>query len=70
MTSDAEPAADTAAAAVVSWRPDAYDDFAASYEAENVASLLNAFYARPAMVDLAATSTGAGSWTPGAGRGR
>ena len=69
MTSDAEPAADTVAAAVASWRPDAYDDFAASYEAENVASLLNAFYARPAMVDLAGDVDGRRILDAGCGAG-
>lgn len=55
------------------WRYDlgrrAYDDFAASYEAENVASLLNAFYARPAMVDLAGDVDGRRILDAGCGAG-
>ena len=34
------------------WR-DHYDDFAENYSAENESSLLNAYYERPAMTDLA-----------------
>ncbi|PWD50790.1 SAM-dependent methyltransferase [Serinibacter arcticus] len=37
---------------------DHYDDFAASYDAENQASLLNTFYNKPAILDLAGDVAG------------
>lgn len=39
-------------------KADHYDNFADSYEAENASSLLNAYYERPAMVNLAGDVSG------------
>lgn len=48
---------------------DHYDSFAVSYSAENESSLLNAFYERPAMVDLAGDVSGLRVLDAGCGSG-
>ena len=46
-----------------------YDDFAENYSAENESSLLNAYYERPAMIDLAGDVTGRRVLDAGCGSG-
>ena len=46
-----------------------YDDFAEAYAAENEASLVNAYYARPAIVELAGEVTGRRILDAGCGAG-
>jgi SAM-dependent methyltransferase len=48
---------------------DAYDAFAASYDAENTASLLNEYYERPAMIALAGDVAGRRILDAGCGAG-
>lgn len=50
-------------------RADHYDSFADSYEAENASSLLNAYYERPAMVNLAGDVSGRRVLDAGCGSG-
>lgn len=50
-------------------KADHYDNFAESYEAENASSLLNAYYERPAMVDLAGDVNGQRVLDAGCGSG-
>lgn len=50
-------------------KPDEYDEFAASYEAENATSLLNAHYERPAILALAGDVTGRRILDAGCGSG-
>jgi SAM-dependent methyltransferase len=50
-------------------RPDQYDEFADSYDAENAASLLNQFYERPAMIGLAGDVRGRRILDAGCGSG-
>lgn len=45
-----------------------YDSFAEAYSAENENNLVNAYYARPAMLALAGDVAAVGSWTPAAAR--
>ncbi|WP_337692464.1 hypothetical protein [Ornithinimicrobium pratense] len=44
-----------------------YDDFARAYSNANETNLLNAWYERPAMLELGGTWTAAASSTPAAG---
>jgi ubiquinone/menaquinone biosynthesis C-methylase UbiE len=46
-----------------------YDSFAEAYSAENEASLLNAYYERPAMLDLAGDVAGRRVLDAGCGAG-
>ncbi len=48
---------------------DHYDNFSSSYEAENASSLLNAYYERPAMVNLAGDVSGRRLLDAGCGSG-
>ena len=50
-------------------KADHYDAFAAAYDAENAASLLNAYYERPAMIRLAGEVTGRRILDAGCGSG-
>lgn len=50
-------------------KSDHYDEFAASYDAENAGSLLNAWYERPAMLRLAGDVTGRKILDAGCGSG-
>lgn len=50
-------------------KADHYDDFAASYDAENASSLLNEYYERPAMIALAGDVTGRRILDAGCGSG-
>lgn len=50
-------------------KPDHYDDFAENYDAENGASLLNAYYERPAMLELAGEVRGRRVLDAGCGSG-
>jgi ubiquinone/menaquinone biosynthesis C-methylase UbiE len=50
-------------------KADHYDGFAESYSAENESSLLNAYYERPAMIDLAGDVTGRRILDAGCGSG-
>lgn len=50
-------------------RASAYDNFAEGYTAENETSLLNAYYERPAMLDLAGDVTGRRILDAGCGSG-
>lgn len=50
-------------------KPDHYDDFAENYDAENGASLLNAYYERPAMLELAGDVRGRRVLDAGCGSG-
>ena len=73
MTSDEQqvdaPLAGLASPSAVSADPPGvndYDSFAEAYSAENEASLINAYYERPAMLALAGDVAGRGSSTPAA----
>ncbi|PPK62201.1 class I SAM-dependent methyltransferase [Actinokineospora auranticolor] len=61
-TNPGSPAADVAV-------ENDYDDFAEAYTAENETSLLNAYYARPAIVDLAGDVAGRRILDAGCGAG-
>lgn len=50
-------------------KADHYDNFADSYESENASSLLNAYYERPAMVNLAGDVSGRRVLDAGCGSG-
>ena len=50
-------------------RTDQYDDSSDSYDAENASSLLNAYYERPAMIDLAGDVEGRRILDAGCGSG-
>lgn len=50
-------------------KPDQYDDFARTYDAENTSSLLNAYYERPAMLELAGDVRGRRVLDAGCGSG-
>lgn len=50
-------------------KADHYDNFANSYEAENASSLLNAYYERPAMINLAGDVSGLRVLDAGCGSG-
>ncbi|MDR2998129.1 MAG: methyltransferase domain-containing protein [Microbacterium sp.] len=50
-------------------RADHYDEFADGYDAENAASLVNAYYERPAMIDLAGDVRGRRILDAGCGSG-
>ncbi|WP_222428528.1 hypothetical protein [Mycolicibacterium porcinum] len=50
-------------------RESSYDSFAEGYTAENETSLLNAFYERPAMLELAGNVTGRRILDAGCGSG-
>ena len=50
-------------------KPDHYDGFAESYSADNKSSLLNAYYERPAMIDLAGDVSGRHVLDVGCGSG-
>lgn len=50
-------------------KPDQYDDFARTYDAENTSSLLNAYYERPAMLELAGDVRGLRVLDAGCGSG-
>lgn len=50
-------------------KADHYDSFADSYEAENASSLLNAYYERPAMINLAGDVSGRRVLDAGCGSG-
>ena len=50
-------------------KADHYDKFAESYDAENNSSLLNAYYERPAMIDLAGDVNGRRILDAGCGSG-
>jgi SAM-dependent methyltransferase len=65
MSSAPEPAAQAADLAVTN----DYDSFAEAYSAENEAGLINAYYERPAMLDLAGDVTGRRILDAGCGSG-
>src|SRR5690349_1131978 len=50
-------------------QPDHYDSFAESYAAENESNLFNAYYERPAMIDLAGDVNGRRILDAGCGSG-
>ena len=63
------PVAEGSAEAAHQARADVYDGFAEAYAAENETSLLNAYYARPAMLDLAGDVAGRRILDAGCGAG-
>lgn len=66
MTSDPN---DDGSDAGQGWSSDAYDDFAARYDEENSASLLNTYYNRPAILALAGDVSGRRVLDVGCGSG-